>query len=248
MEWITSTSPKFIFSHRGWKNWNWWPEIAAQTCLSAGSLWLQSHCCGREQVTAAYNPVFFTVSSAHLWHSVYNIIQTQLPGIKVLFLLLLINAKIPTDFAEIKSGLKWPTIDICENLPNRNTPLIQYAAPYGWPSFRLPQQLPEAVMLTVVMTIKITPTEMVFIIGKIRPASQDTYLAYCCWLQYLHPDWHWSAHGLLLHRCDTMKRAEGWAMYTCAADLPYAAWLQLWKHWSMQILINLIYSLPTIWG
>ena len=221
----------------------WWPKPA---CLQIHPGFSPTVAGG--QVAAAYDPVFFTVYCAHPWLSVYNVIQTELPGIKVLFLLLLRNAKIPIDFAEIKSGLKWPTIDICKNLPQRKTPLIQYAAPYGWPPFRFLQQLPEAVMLAVVKTIKTTPTETVFIIGKIRPVSQATHLAYYCWLQYLYADWHWPAHGLLLHRCDIVTHAKCWAVYTCTAELPYSAWIQLWKHRSMQTLIHLTHSLTAIWG
>lgn len=49
-------------------------------------------------------------------------------------------------------------------------------SPYGRPPFRLPQQLPEAAVLTGVMTIKMVPKETSFIIGKTRLASQATDL------------------------------------------------------------------------
>lgn len=51
-------------------------------------------------------------------HSGHNLIQTELAGIKVLFLLPLINTKIPTDFTETKAGLRWPTTDIVRIFPN----------------------------------------------------------------------------------------------------------------------------------
>lgn len=76
----------------------------------------------------------------------------ELPGIKGLFLLPLITATIPTDFAEMESALKWPNTDICENPPKRNMLQEWHTEPYGRPSFCLPQQLPEAVMLTPVVT------------------------------------------------------------------------------------------------
>lgn len=53
----------------------------------------------------AHDPVFF-MCCAHLCDLVYNIIQMELTGIKVLFLLPLITATIPADFAEMESALK----------------------------------------------------------------------------------------------------------------------------------------------
>lgn len=80
----------------------------------------------------------FSQYPVHICDTVYNVIQTELPGIKVLFLLLLINAKIPIDFAEIKSGLKWPSSDICRDLPKRRGTFGTMRSPYGVASFLPP--------------------------------------------------------------------------------------------------------------
>lgn len=176
-----------------------------------------------------------TIYSAHLWLPVHNVIQTELLGIKVLFLLLLINATIPIDFVKQNQALNDPPMTFLRIFPTFD----MMHMPYGHPSSRLPKQLPEAVKLTVAMTIQLTPTEMVFMTGKMRPVS----LAHRWWLLGLCAGWCCPSTG---YCCTAKEHGKRWAMLTWAADLPYSASTQLSKHQSRQTSVNLTYGLTTV--
>lgn len=87
-------------------------------------------------------------------------------------------------------------------------------SPYGQPPFHLPQQLPEAAVLTGVMTIKMAQTEPVFMIEKTRLVSQATDLAsWGCIESFMLTDT--ACPGAVAAAPDKRKHAKGWG---CAPE------------------------------
>lgn len=157
------------------------PAVGIPKLPACRLLCFRSLCCWRTGDGSTRSCIFHTCC-AHLCHPAYNVIQMELTEIKVLFLLPLISATIPTDFAETESALKWPHLQ--ESSQMQHASGMTHRA--IWTTFFLPPTAAASSSNADSSSDNKSPEERVFTTGKIRPAFQATHLAQCCCL--LCPD------------------------------------------------------------